>query len=307
MQPYRTAGQDFSESQLTKTWKPTLALEDVESDERPATPLLAAPTTGSSPPVEIGGHRVTDFSEERQFAKLLRKGTGQLGQAEVQMTLQSSCDGFSHVFTLYHPCGDTFEVQIPSMGDPTRVYLEHRMLDGVPVLVAMAQQPFPHEVQVIVMDTQTQQELPFAARDSSILPLMERSLKERFSEAMEQFVRYGSLGEAGSGASHYKEQFVGRELLPANFTDRALQDIIPVVRVHFEQLAHEIPRDQVSKRDLLYGCSRYVVSPEILSKKHSIDTDALDTVLKDAPLLHFSISKKSYCHDFTLSIENSKA
>merc|ERR1719262_917537 len=223
------------------------------------------------------------------------------------MTLESSCEGFSHLFTLLHPSNEKFEVQIPSAGDPTRVYLEHRMLDGVPVLVAMSQQPFPHEVQVIVMDTQSQQEMPFAARDSSILPLMERSLKERFSEAMEQFIRYGSLGDAGSGASHYKESTLGREFLPAIFQDRALQDVIPVVRVHFEQLAHEIPRDQVSKRDLLYGCSRYVVSSEILAKQKSLEPEALDRILEEAPLLHFSISKKSYCHDFTLSIENSKA
>jgi hypothetical protein len=311
MQPYRTIGQD-SEKEKTqalenKAWKPMLALGDAESDARPATPLLAAPATGAPPQaVEIGGHRVNDFSDERRNAKLLRKGTGQLGKAEVQMTLESSCDGFSHVFSLHHPSNEKFEVQIPSMGNPTRVYIEHRMLDGVPVLVAMAQQPFPHEVQAIVVDTQTQEELPFAARDSSILPLMERSLKERFSEAMEQFIRYGCLGDAGSGASHYKEQTLGREMLPANFTDRALQNIIPVARVRFEQLAHEIPRDQVAKRDLLYGCSRYVVGPEILAKQASLDADTFSKILEDAPLLHFSISKKSYCHDFTISIENSK-
>jgi hypothetical protein len=37
-----------------------------------------------------------------------------------------------------------------------------------------------------------------------------------------------------------------------------------------------------------------------------MDLDAFGEILENAPLLHFSVSKKSYCHDFTLSIESAK-
>jgi len=162
------------------------------------------------------------------------------------------------------PDGLTLKVQIPSTGEPTRVYFEHRVLEGEPVVVSMAQQSFPHQIEVVISDPRSHEELCVAARDDAIMPLTERSIRQRMGEALEQLLVLGTLGQAGSFDFCQKSP-VGRELWPTEFTERALQQIVPVVSFDFLSAAEDMPEDLKCAHEIIFSCSRYILNPSVAS------------------------------------------
>jgi len=239
---------------------------------------------------------------------LVRERT-QLGDVDVELTLRKSIDDHAQIFALRRfgdaPTGQEsspgLEVQIPASGEPTRAYLEYRMFNGEPLIVAMAQQGFPHEVKVIAYNLKSHEELSISARDDAISPLIERSARERLSDSLEQLVKFGSLGASGI-PKLCRCVASGREMFPSDFVVRSLQRHVPVVSVKFAQLAYEVPTELVTSRELLFSCSRYVVGPCVAEAADAVER--LD--LEAAPLLRLSLSKKSYCQDFTFSIEDGR-
>lgn len=279
-------------------------------DAAETTPLVETPA-GSLAVLYIGGcalaEKDSSSSETAVATTVLATSRETLGDAEVELTLRTDPGVSVHVFS-FRMVGEMgvgpekgFEVQIPAGGDPTRAYLEYRVFEGTQLIVSIRQQAFPHEVQATVFDIKSHEQLTIVARDDAILPLIERSARERLSDLVEQLVKFGSLGTTGC-PELYRPVASGREIFPSDFITRALQRHVPVVSINFGQLAHEVPSEMVTSRDLLYSCSRYVISPDLVSDgtvPEGVDLDA-------APLLRLSLSKKTYCQDFTFSIENAR-
>ena len=65
--------------------------------------------------------------------------------------------------------------------------------------------------------------------DDEIYPLLERSVRERGAEWIEEMLRYGTLGPLGAGVEKLRDAEAGREILPASFLERAIQRETPVV------------------------------------------------------------------------------
>jgi len=245
---------------------------------------------------------------------LLGQREEEFGETTVQISLYNDAHAHAHVFELLQrgegdDAGAAFEARIPTDGEPARVYIEHRIFAGEPVLVCVTQQAFPHEVAATVYDPKSHQELHIEARDDAILPLVARSIRDRFGDAATQLMRFGSLGPQGS-SDLYRKVDVGREIFPPDFVERALQNHVPVLNVNFSRLAHEVPSELVLSRELLFSCTRYVVDA---SKRNAfLETGVSDDVERDAelnssPLVRLSLTKKSYCEDFTFSIEDARA
>jgi len=280
------------------------------TDGQEGTPSTEVVT--SSPTVlYIGGCPVDEkdvLAAESPHSTLLASSLETFGDVDVELTLRADHGGSAHVFSLKTVGGAAhgFDVQIPAGGDPTRTYLEYRVFDGMQLIVSMRQQAFPHEVQAIVFDIKSHEQLTLVARDDEILPLIERSARERLCDQIEQLVKFGSLGVAGS-PELYRPAASGREIFPSDFVTRALQRQIPVVNVNIGQLTHEVPSELVTSRDLLYSCSRYVISPDLVGNDAASESVVSpDVDLDNLPLLRLSLSKKTYCQDFTFSIENAR-
>lgn len=246
----------------------------------------------------------------------LAQRRAQFADHRVDLTLYK--DSQAHVFVLRQLDSDDaltgceLEVQIPAHAEHLRIYLEHRTFDGDPVIVAMEQQPFPHEVRAVLYDPRSSEEVQIAARDDMIMPFTERSVRERLSDALDKLAKEGALDVAGN-PPQFRNVSIGREIFPSVFTSRALQQHVPVVTVNFAQLCHDVPGKEVISRELLFSCSRYVVSPRLLAGIAAASASGAAVVegalppgvdLETTPLLRLSLTKKSYCGDFTFSIEN---
>lgn len=296
-----------------------LAIESGTSNSREGDAQLASTTTpaAAAPPppedarqrssaaVHIGGCLLEGPPPVLEAGQSAVERRARLGGADLELSLRTDAD--AHTLTLCRVDDDAtvgrqvLEVQIPAHGEPTRIYLEHRTLGNASVVVAMAQQAFPHEVQAIVFDAASHEEADLVLSDGAIVPFVERSARERLCDAVEQILKFGALGPTSLGDC--RPVASGREMFPSDLTSRALQCHVPVVQVNFSQLAHEVPSELVGCRELVFSCSRYVLNSGLLATAAAPGKAPPGVDLESTPLLKLSLSKKSYCQDITFSIE----
>jgi len=227
--------------------------------------------------------------------RVLGQKEAKVGNLEIEMVLKADSGGHSHVLIVRCLSSDeqALAVQIPAEGEPTRAYLEHRKLAQTNVIVSVVHQAVPHEVRAIVFDPITQEEAQLIVASESIMPLVERSTRERLSDASELMAQLGALHQSGE----FRLASQGREILPSDSKRRALQSHVPIIRTKFSPSEAEIT-GSADTRDLLYSCCRYVLGREAITKARKEDS-----VLQDVPQLRISLSKKCHCQDFTLTIE----
>ncbi|CAK0909585.1 unnamed protein product, partial [Prorocentrum cordatum] len=198
-----------------------------------------------------------------------------LGSIRVDLVLRLDGSRRAHVLSIRPraddaECADAVvEVQMPADGDPTRVYMEHRDLAGVPCVIAMWQQPFPHKVEAVIFDPRAHEEVSIAVQDEEIVPLVERSAREHLSDLMEQLLRAGSLGSSArsGGAELHRRVPRGSELSPLDPTARWLQRYVPVIAAELSEGAPRLPGSPSSsgaREALLFSCRRYVVGPSLV-------------------------------------------
>eukprot|EP00929_Paragymnodinium_shiwhaense_P009571 TRINITY_DN11378_c0_g1_i8.p1 TRINITY_DN11378_c0_g1~~TRINITY_DN11378_c0_g1_i8.p1 ORF type:complete len:2407 (-),score=647.18 TRINITY_DN11378_c0_g1_i8:186-7406(-) len=282
-----------------------------------------SPPPGPAPSVVYVGAHVPEGSGTAEMAsdwmqptrKRLANRRQPFGEANVEAALLIDVEAHSHILQLrqYNDheafTGEVLEVQVPASDCQSRMYMEHRMFAGEPIIVCISQQPFPHEVRAVIFDPKSHEEIDFKASDQAIVMLIERSVREAFFVSLEQMLKYGSLGHVGSG--HFRVVNSGREIFPFDFTARALRRHVPVVLTKFVQLAHEAEGGApVVTRDLVFACTRYVVGNSMYADEIGADDELKDPDSMDfdtVPLLRISLTKKSYCQDFTLSIEDGRA
>jgi len=267
---------------------------------------ILAPLHVDLPDVQIGSVCYKGVGETESAASCQRHETEftefSVGGTDVQVSLCMHTD--AHVLKLqcmtsFGPfAGHSAEVQIPAAGDPTRVYIEYLAFAGMDLVVAVAQQACPHELCAHIFCPESREtDVSLTVRDGATLLLVEPSVRTRLCDSGQQLLRFGALLR---GRSLHREVTDGREFFPSDVMARGLQCHVPVVRTCLGPVVD--PDEPASAQDLLFACTRFVLSPETLDElQKNDDLVALDG---NVPALRISLLKKRACRNLTLSIEN---
>jgi hypothetical protein len=221
--------------------------------------------------------------------------------------------GYAHVFHLAQlqgsdlsPVIPLLKMQLPVQGSQARLYMEYRPLAEGPLILAVSQWPFPHEVRAFVWDPRSHQEASITAEEEDMYPFIEHSLWGRLNDMLEQLALFGSLRQMRAGNDGNPDNFRvmprGREIFPPDPVVRAFQTHVPVLMVDFLESAHsKVPS---LSRELLFSGTRYVLSPQVLSDHEMCGKYRQDStdLLKSVPELQISLWKTTGCQDFTFSI-----
>jgi hypothetical protein len=292
------ASLDLVESKgETGNWHWTLIMQN-----RPVKSSKAAAVVVSQAKEEliaVGGEMVSletqgyangaDVQLQNLFADIRR-----VGNVSVVLRLQTDPIAKRYIVSMYLPMAlEQLNITLPSKstGQPVTIYTEYRTLGGHPFVIQVSELPFPHAITVRIWHAETKEFCKVTFEDEEIYPLLERSVTSRMAEWIEQLLMYGCIGALGAGVEQLKDTEPGRELLPASIEDRALQTEAPVVRIAFADRT----LDGAHRTEKIWSSSRAIVDP-----KEGRNPKVKFT---DLPLLHITVTKKSYCDEVTICLE----
>ncbi|CEM04244.1 unnamed protein product [Vitrella brassicaformis CCMP3155] len=324
--PLETAGQDIQRALVCRSL-PAGAPEPVEPAEAPpedekespfAVTSEAKPADGVSVrrgPLAVGGSPLEAGMASVQGTgwKRLYKTQETLTEGEkgVVMTVDSKREyGIKewHRLGVYWPTHRyPLQVLMPTKDDmqPQKLYIEYRSVGDNDYYIAMNESSFPHSVTYIVHNYTSKKEARFTLHDEAIYTLVERSLREKVAQIVEQLLRFGTLGENGEFADSIKDMSAGQELYPSDESQRLLSTHVPLITFPFK------PRDSTFEVDseVVFSCSRSVRPNGGLRPPTQRGGGTPPQAKPDGEakyVLHFSISKKTYCQDFLLAFEVSR-
>merc|ERR1719230_2020973 len=106
--------------------------------------------------------------------------------------------------TMYEICAAT--------GDdtqPQKICMEHVDFAGLSLVFAITEIAFPHSVQFLVLDPTSGIEFRCSMKDETIFQMIPRSQRELFSKFTEQLLKFGAIGDDGSGQDCFEETELG--------------------------------------------------------------------------------------------------